>query len=79
MELTISDQNKEDKIKNEEWIREYKSRIADYEYKIIRWEQELGGRGESSIIRNNQVIITSYYNITIHTPCSQRLINTDIK
>ena len=35
----------------EEDIRTYKSSIASYEYLIIEYEQALGGRGESSIIR----------------------------
>ena len=35
----------------EEWIRSYKTSIARYEDEIISWEEELGGRGESSIIR----------------------------
>ena len=35
----------------EDKISYYKSRIADDEDDIINIEQELGGRGESSIIR----------------------------
>ena len=38
-------------MKNEEWIRANKSAIASNENAIIRYEQALGGRGESSIIR----------------------------
>ena len=33
------------------WIRIYKSNIASLEDDIISYEEELGGRGESSIIR----------------------------
>ena len=36
---------------NEEEIRRAKSWIATNENLIIKYEQELGGRGESSIIR----------------------------
>ena len=32
-------------------ISSYKSRIASMKYVIISYEEELGGRGESSIIR----------------------------
>ena len=60
-------------------IKDYKSGIADAEDTIIRMDQVLGGRGESSTINNELVIITSYYNITIDTVCSQRLINRNIK
>ena len=35
----------------EDGIRSAKSRIASDDYYIIRYEQALGGRGESSIIR----------------------------
>ena len=35
----------------EDNIRNAKSAIAIDEDRIIRWEQALGGRGESSIIR----------------------------
>ena len=35
----------------EEGIKDAKSSIADVEDRIIRHEQVLGGRGESSIIR----------------------------
>ena len=42
----------EDKIRNAKyWSAYYKSGIAIVENKIIRGEQALGGRGESSIIR----------------------------
>ena len=63
----------------EEKIRYHKSRIARNEDEIIRYEQVLGGRGKSSIINNELVIITSYYNITLHTVCSQRLTHRNIK
>ena len=36
---------------NKEQIRRYKSNIASYEDDIIRYEEELGARGESNIIR----------------------------
>ena len=35
----------------ERWIRSYKSRIARYKETIIIYEEEVGGSGESSIIR----------------------------
>ena len=35
----------------ERFIKDYKSDIADREDRRIRYEQVLGGRGESSIIR----------------------------
>ena len=38
-------------MKYEGWIRNIKYDIARDEDEIIRWEQVLGGRGESSIIR----------------------------
>ena len=38
-------------MKYEEWIRSNKCLIASHEDEIIKWDQELGGRGESSIIR----------------------------
>ena len=34
-----------------EWIRSYKSGIASSKDAIISYEEALGGRGESSIIR----------------------------
>ena len=39
------------KLKCEEWIKTYKCAIANAEDRIIRCEEVLGGRGESSIIR----------------------------
>ena len=38
-------------MQNEKYIRRAKSSIASVENAIIEWEQLLGGRGESSIIR----------------------------
>ena len=35
----------------ERWIKDAKYTIAEYEDRIIRIDQVLGGRGESSIIR----------------------------
>ena len=35
----------------DELIKKSKARIGGCEYSIISYEQELGGRGESSIIR----------------------------
>ena len=67
-------------MKKEGKIRSAKSNIAINENNIIKYEQELGGRGESSIIRYNQLVITTtYYNTTIDTVCSQRLSNRNIK
>ena len=62
-------------------IRSAKSSIAGDEDDIISYEQALGGRGESSIISSNNelVFITSYYNMTIYSVCSQRLSNRNIK
>ena len=34
-----------------DWISIYKAAIASFENTIIIYEEELGGRGESSIIR----------------------------
>ena len=63
----------------EEVIRIHKSNIVIYEDYIISYEEELGGRGESSTNNNQLVITTSYYNITIDTVCSQRLNNRNMK
>ena len=62
-------------------IRDDKTIIASYEDDIISQEQELGGRGESKYYKFNYevIITTSYYDITIDTECSQRLINRNIK
>ena len=38
-------------MENKMWIRSAKSDIARLEDYIISYEKELGGRGESSIIR----------------------------
>ena len=38
-------------MKYKDWIRSHKSAIAGIEDDIICYEEELGGRGESSIIR----------------------------
>ena len=48
---STSEGAKKEKLKCEEWIKSHKSWIADFEYRIIRCEEVLGGRGESSIIR----------------------------
>ena len=40
-----------EQVMYEEWIMINKSEIARYEDEIIILDQELGGRGESSIIR----------------------------
>ena len=49
---TLSQHDKEVKrMEYEEKIRIHKSMIASDENRIIKYEQALGGRGESSIIR----------------------------
>ena len=49
---TLSQLVKEDRMKeNKDRISAAKSWIASWENAIISYEEELGGRGESSIIR----------------------------
>ena len=50
---TLSQHDKEDRMKDyKDNISNNKSFIARFEDDIISYEEELGGRGESSIIRN---------------------------
>ena len=48
---STSDDSRNNKLHCKEEMKIFKSDKADEEDEIIAWEQVLGGRGESSIIR----------------------------